>query len=229
MVPIRWIHAKLRAIVRAMRLAALALVSLALSLPACKVREPPPIDKSYVDDFNQGGIRPDYNRTGGGYRIKDGALNAKGAHNHPMWLAKKLPPGDLQIDLDAWSTSPDGDIKIEIFGDGRSYDPDGNRYTATGYVLVFGGWKNSKSIITRLDEHGDAMASRSTPRVVANQKYHWRIIRRRDTVEWFIDDMTTPFLRYQDPMPLAGQGHEYFAFNNWETDTWFDNLVIKRL
>ena len=73
------------------------------------------------------------------------------------------------------------------------------------------------------------MASRTHPKVVANQRYHWRIIRRRDTIEWFIDDMTTPFLRYQDPTPLTGVGHEYFAFNNWETDTWFDNLVIKRL
>ncbi len=209
-----------------MRRAALVLVMLALG---CKVREPPPIDKSYVDDFNRGGLGPDYNRTGGGYRIAGGVLNAKGAHNHPLWLARKLPAGDLQIDLDAWSTSPDGDIKIELYGDGKSYDPDGNRYQATGYVLVLGGWKNSKSIIARMDEHGDEMATRTQPAVVANQHYHWRIIRRHDTIEWFVDDLTTPFLRYQDALPLAGRGHEYLAFNNWETDTWFDNLVIKRL
>jgi len=29
--------------------------------------------------------------------------------------------------------------------------------------------------------------------------------------------------------PLEGAGHEYFALNNWETDTWFDNLVITPL
>jgi len=208
---------------------ALGLALTSLGTSGCKVREPPPIDKSYIDDFGRGGLGGDYNKTGGGYRLHDGALNAKGAHNHPLWLAKKLPPGDLQIDLDAWSTSPDGDIKVEVFGDGRSFDPDGNRYTATGYVLVFGGWKNTKSIITRMDEHGTAMSSRTTPRVVPNQRYHWRIIRRRDTLEWFIDDMTTPFLRYQDPLALGGVGHEYFAFNNWESDTWFDNLLIKRL
>jgi hypothetical protein len=208
--------------------AALALLALATAA-GCKVREPPPIDKSYVDDFNRSGLGPDYNRTGGGYRVADGALNARGAHNHPLWLARKLPHGNLQIDLEAWSTTPDGDIKIEVFGDGRSFDADGNRYTATGYVLVFGGWKNSKSILARLDEHGDQMAARTTPKVEPNRRYRWRIIRRGDTIEWFIDDMATPFLRFQDPKPLAGAGHEYLAFNNWETDTWFDTLVIKRL
>lgn len=201
----------------------------ALAALGCKVREPPPIDKSYLDDFNRASLGPDYNKTGGGYRIVDGALNAKNAHNKPLWLARKLPAGDLQIDLDAWSNSADGDIKIEIFGDGRSFDPDGNRYAATGYVLVFGGWKNTKSMIARMDEHGDEMAARALPKVVPRQRYHWRIIRRRDTIEWFIDDMTTPFLRYQDPQPLGGLGHEYFAFNNWEADTWFDNLLVKRL
>ena len=129
-----------------MRRAAYVLVPVVLVASVslgCKVREPPPIDTSYVDNFDRAGFGGDYNRTGSGYRLKDGALNAKGAHNHPLWLAKKLPPGDIQIDLDAWSTSPEGDIKIEVFGDGRSFDPDGNRYKATGYVLVFGGWKNS--------------------------------------------------------------------------------------
>jgi hypothetical protein len=41
--------------------------------------------------------------------------------------------------------------------------------------------------------------------------------------------MTTPFLRYEDPRPLENAGHEYLGFNNWETDTWFDNLVIAPL
>jgi hypothetical protein len=40
--------------------------------------------------------------------------------------------------------------------------------------------------------------------------------------------MTTPFLRYDDPQPLTGPAHDSFGFGNWETDTYFDNLVIKR-
>ena len=207
------------------RLAVLGLVGLA----ACKVREPPPIDTSYVDNFDRSSIGPDYNRTGQGYRVVDGALNARGAHNHPLWLSKRLPPGDLQIDLEAWSTSPEGDIKLEVFGDGRSFDADGGAYTSTGYVLVFGAWKNSRSIIARLDEHGKEIVSRTQPRVVPGQRYRWRIVRRQNVITWYIDDLDTPFLTYQDPQPLVGVEHQYFGFDNWETDTWFDNLVIKKL
>lgn len=212
-----------------MRAKALALVATAGLGLACKVREPPPIDTSFTDTFDRTSLGGDYNRTGVGYRLVDGALSAKGAHNHPLWLARRLPPGDLQIDLDAWSASPDGDIKLELYGDGRSYDPDGNRYTATGYVLVFGGWHNAKSILANRDEHGATMVSRTDVKVEPGRKYHWRILRRGAVIEWFLDDLTTPFLRYDDPAPLAGPGHEYLAFNNWEADTWFDNLTIRRL
>ena len=200
-----------------------------LGLVACKVREAPPITDRYADLFDRSSLGPDYHQTGSGFRIVDGALNAKGAHNRPLWLAKKLPGADVQIDLDAWSLSPDGDIKVEVFGDGRSYDADGNRYTATSYILVFGAWKNSRSIITRLDEHGTDQVTRTTPRVEPGKRYHWRIVRRGRVLDWYVDDMTTPFLHYDDPTPLVGVGHEYFGFGNWETDTYFDNLVIRRL
>lgn len=212
-----------------MRAPALALVATAALGLACKVRERPPIDTSFTDTFDRSSLGGDYNRTGVGYRLVDGALSARGAHNHPLWLARRLPPGDVQIDLDAWSASPDGDIKVELYGDGRSYDPDGNRYTATGYVLVFGGWHNAKSILANRDEHGTAMVSRTDLKVEPGRRYHWRIVRRGKVLEWYIDDLTTPFLRYDDPEPLAGPGHEYLAFNNWEADTWFDNLTIRRL
>ena len=202
-------------------------LAIPLVLAACKVREQPPITGVWTDDF-AGGLGDVFYVTGDGYRGEHGALSAHGAHNHPLWLRKKLPH-DVQIDLDVWSTEPRGDIKVEVFGDGHSYDPDGGRYTATGYEVIFGGWYNSKSIIARLDEHGTDMVQRSEPKVVANRHYHWRIERRRNTLTWFVDDLTTPFLRYEDQRPLDGAGHEYFGFNNWETDTWFDNLVITPL
>jgi hypothetical protein len=41
--------------------------------------------------------------------------------------------------------------------------------------------------------------------------------------------MDTPFLTYEDKNPLVGEGHEYFGFNNWESDSWFDNLSITPL
>jgi hypothetical protein len=202
-------------------------LAIPLALAACKVREQPPISERWEDSF-EGGLGEVFYATGEGYHLEHGALSARGAHNHPLWLRKKLPR-DVRIDLDAWSTEARGDIKLEVFGDGHSYDPDGGRYTATGYELIFGGWYNTKSIIARLDEHGSDVVERTEPKVVPNKHYHWRIERQRNTLTWFIDDMTTPFLRYEDPRALEGAGHEYLGVNNWETDTWFDNLVIAPL
>jgi hypothetical protein len=36
-------------------------------------------------------------------------------------------------------------------------------------------------------------------------------------------------LEWDDPDPLAGPGHEYFAFNDWDALVHFDNLVITPL
>jgi hypothetical protein len=202
------------------------LVALA-ALAACKVRDPAPVSGTWTETFDRTG-RPggDYYVTGSGYALVDGHLSAHGAHNHPMWLRKKLPH-DVRVELDCWSTEKRGDLKLELFGDGKSFDPDGGAYLATGYEIVFGGWYNQKSIIARLDEHGKDMASRTDIKVVANQHYHWLIERRGTKISWSIDG--APFLAYDDAHPLENAGHEYLGFNNWETDTWFDNVVITPL
>jgi hypothetical protein len=204
------------------------LVLAVLAVSACKVKEPPPITDTWTDAFDRDGIGRDYYKTGSGYHVEGGAMSAHGGHNHPLWLRRKLPH-DVRIEFDCWSNEPRGDIKVEVFGDGHSFDPDGGAYTAVGYEVIFGGWYNSKSIIARLDEHGKDVVTRVDPKVVAHQHYHWKIERRGKTLTWWIDDMNTPFLVYDDPHPLEGNGHEYFAFNNWETDTWFDNLVVSPL
>jgi hypothetical protein len=197
-------------------------------LVACKVKDPPPIKEEWTDLFERDSVGGNYYPSGDGYSVKKGALNARGAKNHPLWLRAKIPR-DVRVDFEAWSTEDRGDIKIEIFGDGHSYDADGGAYVASGYELIFGGWHNSKSIIARLDEHAPDVVQRTLPRVVPNQRYKWRIERRANQLTWYIDDMTNPFLQLVDPRPLEGIGHEYLGFNNWETDTWFDNLVISPL
>ncbi|HEY8144921.1 MAG TPA: hypothetical protein VIG06_19715 [Kofleriaceae bacterium] len=187
--------------------------------------EPPPITAAWSDDFERSELGADWRATSDVYQLVNGAVSAQGAVNHPLWLKKKLPR-DAAVELDVWSTSPDGDIKVELYGDGHSYDPDGGGYKATGYVAVMGGWKNSKSQIARLDEHGKDLASRPDPRVEPNKRYHWKLVRKGNRLDWFVDDMQTPFLTLDDPKPLEGAGHEYFSINNWQTDTWFDNLRI---
>jgi hypothetical protein len=207
----------------------------ALVCLGCKVKEPPAIREPFADKFERADLGQNYFATGAGYQIAQGALSAKGAKNHPLWLKRKLPR-DVRIEFDAWSTDRRGDIKVEVFGDGRSFDADGGAYLATGYGLIFGGWSNSKSMIARLDEHGSDNATRTDIRVVANKRYHWKIERKGKVITWWITDAedaqaaaAAPFLKYEDANPLAGPGHEFLAFNNWETDTWFDNLVVTPL
>jgi hypothetical protein len=190
----------------------------------CRARVPA-ITEPFEDGFDGAEIGPSWHNTGGNYRIVNGRLNIADAKNHPLWLRRTLP-NDLVMDIDAMSTSPDGDLKIELFGDGESFDRDGNRYEATGYMFVFGGWHNAVSIIGRMGEHDEEVkAARRGPPVVPNQGYHWTITKHGGNIDWKIDGQ--PFLAFVDREPLGGPGHQFFAINDWETDVHFDNLRIR--
>jgi hypothetical protein len=206
----------------------LATCVLALGLAACKQPDPPPVGDEFRDDFERDAIGGNYVATADVYRIKEGKLNVQKGYNHPLWLRKKLP-ADCTIELDVRSMSPEGDMKIEVFGDGESFARDRGAYTATGYVFIMGGWGNSKSQIARGDEHGGDVKARSEPKVEMGKTYHWKIVRQGQHIDWFVDDMSKPFLTYDDRAPFTGTGHEYLGFNDWEADLWFDNLVVKKL
>ncbi len=195
---------------------------------SCKARIPT-IDAPFSDAFDRVDLGPDWLDTGHAASIKDGRLNLARAYNHPVWLRRKLPR-NVQIDFDAVSRSPAGDLKIELYGDGESFDPDKGRYDPTGYMIVMGGWHNSRSIISRLGEHDDAVkAARDRvgrePLAVLGQTYHFTVIRRDGNIDWRIDG--SPYLSWTDPEPLGGSGHEFFAINDWEADVSFDNLTIR--
>jgi len=203
-------------------------MSLVCAGSACKARVPT-IDAPFSDKFDRVDLGPDWQDTGHGASIKDGKLSLARAYNHPVWLRRKLPR-NVQIDFDAVSRSPAGDLKVELFGDGESFDPDKGRYDPTGYMIVMGGWHNSRSIISRLGEHDDAVkAARdrvgSEPLVVPGRTYHFTVIRRGGSIDWKIDGV--PYLNWTDPEPLNGSGHEFFAINDWEADVSFDNLTIR--
>jgi hypothetical protein len=204
-------------------LVAAAAVSLA---SGCKPKDEA-IAAPFSDAFQRSELGPGWTNTGADYRISDGRLNVSNAYNHPAWLRKKLPR-DAVIELDAMSKSPVGDLKVEIYGDGESFDPDKGGYVSSGYVFIFGGWRNSLSVICRNNEHDDGRkAERRTPAVEPGRSYHWVITRRGGALDWSIDGQ--PFLSWTDPAPLAGTGHEYFAVNDWEADVYFDNLAIRPL
>jgi hypothetical protein len=200
----------------------LALASTAIV--ACKGK-PPMIDGPFVDAFERSTVGSDWNATSPEYRIAAGKLEVANAYNHPAWLRRRLPQ-DIVVDVDATSNSPAGDIKLELFGDGESFDPDKGSYVSTGYVFIFGGWHNSLSVICRQNEHDDGRkAARRDVRVELGRSYHFTITRRGGALDWAIDGR--PFLAWTDPSPLAGPGHEYLAVNDWEADVTFDNLAIR--
>jgi hypothetical protein len=206
----------------------LVLGALGLAAWGCKVADPPPITGPWTDNFERDSIGANYKPTADAYQLTNGVLEVKGAFNHPLWLRKKLPE-QVAVELDVWVTSPDGDLKVEIFGDGESHAVDKGAYTSSGYVLCMGGWHNSKSFIARGNEHASDMPIRVQPKVVIGQKYRWKIVRQGGRLDWYVDDMSTPFLSLDDSAPLRGAGHDYFGFNNWQSHAHFDNLSVTPL
>lgn len=235
----------------------LALVVLAFQAPlilrALRPAQPVVVSVPYSDDFSDPStIGRNYWSTGGLWRVIKGELFSPGVKNNPLWLQAKLPR-DVAVEFDVHSESPEGDIKVEIFGDGLNH--------ASGYVLIHGGWANRMSIIARLDEHGTSLAdlnkqaqqravAQKLPssglvetglfradtrmRVEANpfpvqigRTYRWRIERRGTLLRWLIDGQ--PFMQFEDPFPLAGNGHDRFGFSSWEANLYFDNLQIQPL
>jgi hypothetical protein len=213
------------------------LVALALVGAACHhPPDPdPPLGAGFVDHFDRAELGPDWRNTGAPYRIEDGKLVFENAHNHPLWLARSLPH-DVRIELDAMSKSPDGDVKVEVFGDGYRHEADEAVekdliYTASGYVFIFGGWRNSRSVLVRQNEHtwqhDSTVPLRTSPRVEPGKTYRWVITRKGAHLDWTIDGQ--PFLSWDDPHPLEGPGQDHFGFDGWETPCVFDNLSITPL
>lgn len=193
---------------------------------ACTPQGDPAIGPSgFTENFDRAQLGELWHNTGGPWEIRDGKLHVRGARNKPLWLRRTLPR-DVRIEVDVRSESLEGDIKVEVFGDGSS-KAESESYTATSYVVIFGGWNNSMNIIARMDEHAADRAVGPRRRVEPGQTYRLKIERRGDTITAWVDDQE--LAKMTDPEPLEGRGHDHFAFNNWESDLWFDNLRITPL
>lgn len=194
-------------------------------LTACVPQGDPAIAGTFRDDFQRAELGPLWNNTGAAWRIVDGRLTVQGARNHPLWLRQRLPR-DVRVEFDARSDSPDGDLKVEIFGDGVSAAQQAS-YDATSYVVIFGGWRNSLDVLARMDEHGRDRVERPSRRVVPGRVYHFKIERRGQRIAAFVDG--TLLVEMNDPEPLEGRGHDHLGFNDWDAPVSFDNLVITPL
>ncbi|MGK3997332.1 hypothetical protein [Sorangium sp. So ce1024] len=190
----------------------------------------------FEDDFNRSALGPDWNALSPRWKIDDGRLCARGARNRGVWLKRPLPQ-NARIEFDAIAEAPDGDLKAELWGDGRSGATTASYTNATSYLVILGGWKNTKHVLARLDEHGadrleidvdpDSDDERARP-VAPGQPYRFEIERRDGkTISWSVNGVE--YLELSDPEPLSGPGHEHLGFNDWDAPVCFDNVRITPL
>ncbi len=211
---------------------------------ALRPQQPVTAQLPYRNDFSDPStLSRDFWSTGGHWRVVNGELLSPGVKNNPLWLQASLPR-DVAVEFDARSESPEGDLKVELFGDGLNH--------VSGYVFIHGGWNNRFSIIARKDEHGPSLEQlrlkakgedlvqsgvfrpetgmrvegRHTP-VQIGRTYRWRIERRGSVLKWFIDGQ--PYMEFDDPFPLHGKGNDRLGFSSWDAQLFFDNLVIEPL
>ncbi len=201
--------------------------SVALSAPATPSAAAPPASD----------LGPDWIQAGtSAWRIENGRLCGQGAKNHGVWLNRVLPV-NARIEFDAISESPEGDLKAELWGDGRSAATSISYTNATSYLVIFGGWANKFHVLARINEHGDDRKkievdpASDDPKhrpVAAGQVYRFKVERTdAKTVRWFVDDVEMH--SFADPQPLVGAGHDHFGFNNWQVKVCFDNVRVTPL
>ena len=176
----------------------------------------------------------DWSSTQGGiWRIENGQLCGEHAKNHGIWLRRVLPV-NARVEFDATTMSTDGDLKAELWGDGRSAATTISYTNATSYLTIFGGWHNKFHVLARINEHGndrkeitvspDSDDPREKP-VVVGQRYHFKVERTDGhTVKWWVDN--NEMLTWNDAAPLAGVGHDHFGFNDWDVKVCFDNVKV---
>lgn len=193
--------------------------------------ESPVLQQPYEDDFERVNLGANYRATSLGWKLEAGRLCASDARNRPVWLRRRLPT-NVRIEFDAVSYSDDGDIKVELFGDGSSFATTTSYTDASGYILVYGGWRNTLHVLARHDEHGkdrvalalDGLTARTRP-VEPARSYRFRIERQDGrTVRFWVD--AEEILQFSDQKPLFGSKHDHFAFNAWLARVCFDNLKV---
>lgn len=197
---------------------------------------PQALTTAFSDDFERKALGPAWHATSPAWRIEDGQLCGQNAKNHPVWLMRHLP-ANARVEFDAVSHSDDGDIKAEIWGDGRSAADAASYDDATSYIAIFGGWKNTRHVLARLDEHAAdrkelaVVADSDDPRtqpVVAGRTYRFRIERDDEkSVRFSVDGVLIH--TFVDDAPLLGVSHQFFGFNDWAVKVCFDNVRVTPL
>ena len=170
----------------------------------------------FSDDFERASFGEEWLAVSDTWTIDDGWVAGGNAHNDGLWLQVPLPD-DVRLSFDAKALGEQGDLKFEIFTDGRTHQ--------SGYVGIFGGWDNQLNIVARLDEHGDdRLIGAGGQHVEVGRVYRFEIERTDSRVIWRVDG--TEFIVFDDGEPLVGDGHRHFGFNDWESPVRFDNVEV---
>ena len=176
--------------------------------------------EGFRDDFERLELGADWRTEGREFRIEGGRLVTRATGNRGLWLRRALPR-DVRIEFTVRAEGTGADIKLEVFGDGAAAD------STSGYIVIFGGWGNTLNVIARRNENGADRAVGPSRPIVKGKTYRLRIERRGRVIEAYADDQL--LARLDDPMPLEGPGHQFFAFNGWQSELWYDDLVITPL
>jgi len=221
-------------------LVSLAIVMLLVAAPGCKKRPrthgvPARLGLTggtllFEEDFEKG--LSAWTTTSKNWRIDGGRLYTgdKPNENLGLWLNAVALPPNVRIEFEATSVKGnnpqfEGDVKVEFGGKDQAH--------ASGYVIIFGGWKNTVNTIAKGDEHGDGrLAIDSTRKVKEGVTYRFTIVRMDGEVRWYLAEAAadgkqpaTPdlLLQVRDGEPAAGGD---FGFNNWNSRVYFDKLRL---
>jgi hypothetical protein len=152
----------------------------------------------YQDAFDRASVGDQWWANGGMWRIVDGQLYSPGVGNNPLWLLARLP-AEVRAEFDVRSEGADGDVKWEMFGDGRTH--------STGYVFIFGGWHNRESRIAKLDEHALTQEELRAQLAAEARPYP----RRVQGIDAVVEAVQGPFSRWQARRSLAElDAHAYY-------------------
>jgi hypothetical protein len=205
-----------------------------VTLPEVDLSGPEPVlAERFTDDFERAELGPAWLALSPAWRLEGGELCAQGAKNRGVWLQKRLPHA-ARIELDAVAHDAEGDIKVELWGDGRSGATGESYSNATSYIAILGGWGNALHVLARLDEHDPKRLERSVrpgsgdpaaAPVDPGHRYRFKFERKQGNIlVWTVDGQT--LFELADDRPLSGPGHDHFGFNEWTARVCFDNLEI---
>jgi len=219
--------------VSALRVVAwVVLLLLVAAAPGCKKRPRPkglPAQAGltggkilFEDDFSKGA--GNWELTSSNWKVVDGRLYTgdKPNDNKGAWLKEPALPADVRIEFTATSVKGnnpafEGDIKSEFGGTNRAH--------ASGYIVIFGGWKNTLNTIARGDEHGEGrLAVDAARRVEEGRTYRFALVRIGREIKWYLDGEL--LLSVKDEAPATGGD---FGFNNWNSRVYFDNVKVYSL